>query len=222
VVAADEPHTDAQIEVRRRLADATRVVVERLVASAAPVDLLTNAAERMESFGDLLGGYPYGRTYKGYAEPANAPRPQEFFDHSPLSGKANPLAPPMRLEVVDDVVHGRVRFGAAYEGPPGCVHGGFVAAVFDEILGMANSLSGEPGMTGTLSVKYRKPTPLRVELRLEATLDRVDGRKRWCSARLHAGDVLCGEAEGLFIAIGLERFKDLLDRREKPGATPSG
>jgi acyl-coenzyme A thioesterase PaaI-like protein len=221
-VADDDPYTDAQIEVRRRLAGATRLVVERLVASTAPVDLLTNAAERMESFAELLGGYPHGRTYKGYAEPANAPRPQEFFDHSPLSGKANPLAPPMDLEVIDGVVHGRVRFGAAYEGPPGCVHGGFVAAVFDEILGMANSLSGEPGMTGTLSVKYRKPTPLRVELRLEATLDRVDGRKRWCSARLHAGDVLCGEAEGLFIAIGLERFKDLLDRREKPGATPSG
>jgi acyl-coenzyme A thioesterase PaaI-like protein len=221
-VADDDPYNDAQIEVRRRLAGATRLVVERLVASTAPVDLLTNAAERMESFAELLGGYPHGRTYKGYAEPANAPRPQEFFDHSPLSGKANPLAPPMDLEVIDGVVHGRVRFGAAYEGPPGCVHGGFVAAVFDEILGMANSLSGEPGMTGTLSVKYRKPTPLRVELRLEATLDRVDGRKRWCSARLHAGDVLCGEAEGLFIAIGLERFKDLLDRREKPGATPSG
>lgn len=221
-MADDDPYNDAQIEVRRRLAGATRLVVERLVASTAPVDLLTNAAERMESFAELLGGYPHGRTYKGYAEPANAPRPQEFFDHSPLSGKANPLAPPMDLEVIDGVVHGRVRFGAAYEGPPGCVHGGFVAAVFDEILGMANSLSGEPGMTGTLSVKYRKPTPLRVELRLEATLDRVDGRKRWCSARLHAGDVLCGEAEGLFIAIGLERFKDLLDRREKPGATPSG
>jgi acyl-coenzyme A thioesterase PaaI-like protein len=221
-VADDEdPHSDAQIEVRRRLADATRLVVERLVASTAPVDLLSNAAERMESFAELLGTYPHGRTYKGYAEAANAPKPQEFFDHSPLSGKANPLAPPVRLEVIGDVVHGSVRFGAAYEGPPGCVHGGFVAAVFDEILGMANSLSGEPGMTGTLSVKYRKPTPLRVDLRMEATLDRVDGRKRWCSARMYAGDVLCAESEGLFIAIGLERFKLLLDQREKPGATPS-
>jgi acyl-coenzyme A thioesterase PaaI-like protein len=220
-VAEDDPHSDAQVEVRRRLADATRLVIERLVASTAPVELLTNAAERMESFGELLGTYPYGRTYKGYAEPANAPKPQEFFDHSPLSGTANPLAPPVRLEVVDDVVHGRVRFGAAYEGPPGCVHGGFVAAVFDEILGLANTLSGEPGMTGTLSVKYRKPTPLRVDLRMEATLDRVDGRKRFCSARMYAGDALCAEAEGLFIAIGLERFKSLLDQRETPGATPS-
>jgi acyl-coenzyme A thioesterase PaaI-like protein len=211
---AHDAHTDEQVAERRRLAAATRLVVERLVASAAPVELLANAADRMEAFADLLGGYPYGRTYEGYAEPANAPKPEEFFDHSPLSGRANPLAPPVRLEVRGTTVYGEVRFGAAYEGPPGCVHGGYVAAVFDEILGMANSLGGQPGMTGTLTVKYRKPTPLRADLHLEATLDRTDGRKRWCSAKLYAGDVLCAEAEGLFIAIGFERFKALLAERE--------
>jgi acyl-coenzyme A thioesterase PaaI-like protein len=202
-------------EARRRLAAATRLVVERLVASGAPGDMLERASEQMEAFAETLGGYPYGRTYEGYAEPANAPKPEEFFDHSPLSGRANPIAPYMTMEVVDGVVHGRVRFGAAYEGPPGCVHGGFVAAVHDEILGMANSTSGRPGMTGTLTVKYRKPTPLGVELRLEATLDRVDGRKQFCSSKLYAGDVLCNDAEGIFVTIGFERFKELLDQRDE-------
>ena len=32
------------------------------------------------------------------------------------------------------------RFGAAYEGPPGSVHGGIIAAAFDEVLGMTQSL----------------------------------------------------------------------------------
>ena len=201
--------------MRRRLADASRLVIERLVASGAPADMLTVAAERMEAFAETLGAYPYGRTYEGYAEPANAPKPEEFFDHSPLSGRANPIAPPMKLEVVDGVVHGSVRFGAAYEGPPGCVHGGFVAAAHDEILGMANSTNGVPGMTGTLTVVYRKPTPLRVDLRLEATLVRVDGRKQYCSSKLWAGDVLCNEAEGIFVTIGLDRFKQLLAERER-------
>lgn len=204
-----------QVVVRRRLADASRLVIERLVASGAPADMLTTAAERMEAFAETLGGYPYGRTYEGYAEPANAPKPQEFFDHSPLSGSANPIAPPMRMEVVDGVVHGEIRFGAAYEGPPGCVHGGFVAAVHDEILGMANSTNGQPGMTGTLTVRYRQPTPLRTDLRLEATLDRVDGRKQYCTSKLWAGDVLCNEAEGIFVTIGLDRFKELLAKRER-------
>ncbi|MCU1373927.1 MAG: hypothetical protein JWO68_1213 [Actinomycetia bacterium] len=204
-------------DARRRLAAATRLVIERLVASGAPADMLERASEQMEAFAETLGGYPYGRTYEGYAEPANAPKPEEFFDHSPLSGRANPLAPYMTMEVVDRVVHGRVRFGHAYEGPPGCVHGGFVAAIHDEILGLANSINGQPGMTGTLTVKYRKPTPLGVELRLEATLDRVDGRKQFCSSKLYAGDVLCNEAEGIFVTIGFERFKALLDQRDARG-----
>jgi acyl-coenzyme A thioesterase PaaI-like protein len=199
---------------RRRLAAATRLVVERLVASGAPADMLERASEQMEAFGETLGGYPYGRTYEGYAEPANAPKPEEFFDHSPLSGRANPIAPYMTMEVVDGVVHGRVTFGGAYEGPPGCVHGGFVAAVHDEILGLANSTGGQPGMTGTLTVVYRKPTPLHTELRLEASLERVDGRKQFCSSKLYAGDVLCNEAEGIFVTIGQEKFKTLLEARD--------
>ena len=63
---------------------------------------------------------------------------------------------------------GLVRFGSAYEGPPGHVHGGFVAAAFDEVLGYVQSLGGRPGMTGTLTVRYRSPTPLYTELRFEA------------------------------------------------------
>lgn len=205
---------DASVLARRRLAAATRLVIERMVATGAPADMLTQAAERMEAFGDTLAGYPHGRTYQGYAEPANAPKPEEFFDHSPLSGRANPLAPFLTSEVREGVAHGVVTFGAAYEGPPGCVHGGFVAAVHDEILGLANATGGKPGMTGTLTVKYRKPTPLGVELRLEARLVRVDGRKQWCTSELYAGDILCNEAEGLFVTIGFDRFKELVAERD--------
>ena len=62
------------------------------------------------------------------------------------------------------MIKGTVTFGSAYEGPPGHVHGGYVAAAFDELLGMTQSLGGMPGMTGTLTVRYRRPTPLRTEL----------------------------------------------------------
>ena len=44
-----------------------------------------------------------------------------------------------------------VTFGSAYEGPPGCVHGGYVAAAFDEMLGFVQSLGGNPGMTARLT-----------------------------------------------------------------------
>ena len=206
------------LDARRRLAAAVRLVMERMVASTAPADMLDGAAERMEAFADMLAEYPYGRTYEGFAEPANAPRPGEFFDHSPLSGTANPVAAPMKLWVVDDrTVHGSVRFTGAYEGPPGSLHGGFVAAVHDEILGLANSLNGSPAMTGTLTVVYRKPTPLYTDLRLEATFDGADGRKQYCSSRLYAGDALCNEADGIFVTIDRQRFIDLVAERNARG-----
>ena len=53
---------------------------------------------------------------------------------------------------------GVVTFGDAYEGPPGCVHGGFIAASFDEMLGFVAGATGKPGMTarlvGQLSVAH--------------------------------------------------------------------
>ncbi len=96
---------------------------------------------------------------------------------------------------------GSAVFGSAYEGPPGAVHGGYVAAAFDEVLGYVQSMSGSPGMTGTLTVKYRKPTPIHTELFFEAELLRVEGRKIFTHGELFAGDLLTAEADGLFISV---------------------
>jgi acyl-coenzyme A thioesterase PaaI-like protein len=115
---------------------------------------------------------------------------------------------------------GSATFGAAYEGPPGCVHGGYVAAAFDEVLGSTQSLSGSPGMTGRLTVSYRSPTPLETDLRFIGWLERVDGRKIFTRGELWADDRLCAEAEGLFISIRAGQFADLKaerDRRQAAG-----
>src|SRR5947209_2294161 len=85
-----------------------------------------------------------------------------------------------------------------------------LAAAFDEVLGMAQSLGGQPGMTGTLTIRYRRPTPLHTDLRFEATLDRTEGRKLFTSGRLHAGDTLCAEAEGLFIQVDFAKIAELM------------
>jgi acyl-coenzyme A thioesterase PaaI-like protein len=87
-----------------------------------------------------------------------------------------------------------------YEGPPSCLHGGLIAAGFDEVLGFAQSLSGQPGMTGKLEVRYRSPTPLFEEVTYEGWLVKVDGRKIFTEGTLKAGDRLCAEASGLFIS----------------------
>jgi acyl-coenzyme A thioesterase PaaI-like protein len=153
--------------------------------------------------------------YEGFAEAANVGGAQAaFFDHSPLIGRANPLAPPLEITVEDDRVVGEVTFGSPYEGPPGCVHGGYVAAAFDEVLGAAQSLSGRPGMTGTLTVRYRQPTPLHTPLRFVGVLTGVEGRKIFTRGESWAGDQLTAEAEGIFVSVPRERMEELRARRD--------
>ncbi len=202
-------------EQKRRLAAAMRRVIERLVVSNAPEDELRRAAEQLERYAEHLKSHPRLRHFEGYAESANAGDVGAFFDQSPFIGLANPLAPPITIGLDDE---GRavasVVFGSAYEGPPGCVHGGFVAAAFDEVLGFAQSRSGSPGFTGTLTVRYRSPTPLHRELRFEGWIDRQEGRKIFARGTVHAGERLCAEAEGIFVSARPEKFQELLAARE--------
>ena len=115
---------------------------------------------------------------------------------------ANPFAPPIRLAVANGKVLGHANFGVAFEGAPGIVHGGFIAAAFDQVLYMAQSITGIPAVTATLAVHYRKPAPLLTELVFEGMVDRVEGRKIFTRGTVAANGVLTAEAEGLFIAVG--------------------
>ncbi len=191
---------------RRRLAAAMRAVVERMVVCEATEAELDGAAALLEAFADRLAGYPRMDRLWGFAESANAGDVHALFDRSPLIGLSNPLAPPMMLEAVGDTVRGRAVFGAAYEGPPGHVHGGWIAAAFDEVLGFAQSLTGNPGMTASLTVRYRRPTPLARELDFVGRVDRVDGRKIFTNADVRCDGEVTAEAEGLFVSVDPERF----------------
>lgn len=208
----------------RRLADSMRIIIERLMDTAAPTEKLIEAADELARVALTFDQFQVGGEYVGFAEAANVGAAlQAIFEHSPFIGRANPLAPPMQLQEIDGKVHGRVVFGAAYEGPPGCLHGGYIAASFDELLGAAQSLYGNPGMTGTLTVKYRSPTPLHTELHLVGEIDHVEGRKIFTSGTLSAGngdgtERLCAEAEGIFISIDLARFAALKAARDERSA----
>jgi acyl-coenzyme A thioesterase PaaI-like protein len=184
------------------------------VPSNAPEEELRRAAEGLERYAEALAAHPRLRYAHGYAESAMAGDVGAFFDQSPMIGLANPLAPPIAISQTGErSARGSVRFGSAYEGAPGCVHGGFVAAAFDEVLGFVQSLGGQPGMTGTLTIVYRKPTPLHTQLHFDGTLVRTEGRKIFTEGRLTAGDLLCAEATGIFVSIARERFEDLEVRR---------
>jgi acyl-coenzyme A thioesterase PaaI-like protein len=198
----------------RHVADALRSVIDRIVATTAPIEVFQGVAHDLESIAARLAEHPQGNLFIGFAEAANRGDSDGPFDNSPLMGLSNPLAPPLHLTMESDRVVGTARFGSAYEGPPGCVHGGYIAAAFDEVLGLVQSLSGRPGMTGRLTIHYRSPTPLHEELRWEARIDRIEGRKIICTGEVFAGERLCAEAEGLFVSVDFEKLKAMLEERD--------
>ena len=116
-------------------------------------------------------------------------------------GLRNPIAPP--LTIVQDKVEGSASseffLNALSEGPPGKVHGGVAALVLDQIFGEAAAAGGTPGMTGTLTLRYRKPTALGA-MSAKAWVSSAAGIKTIVKGWLKDADgEITVEAEGLFI-----------------------
>ena len=199
----------------RRAADAVRRLIVALSVTPASIDELDRIAVAVDAIAEQVpSGRPDDLVVPGDFSVISATairQSHRLRERSPFIGQANPVAPPMRVTFAEDVISATVTLGSLYEGPPGCVHGGFVAALFDEVLGAAQVYSGKAGMTGRLTVHYRSPTPLDQELRLTAKLIRVEGRKILCTATLHVGERLCADAEGLFVTIDMEKVRSMLE-----------
>ena len=114
-------------------------------------------------------------------------------------GIRNALAPPLFTHRDSE---GRIsadfHLGAAYEGPPGHVHGGVAALILDHVLGEAASPDRQPRFTGTITMRYLRPTKLG-SLRTEAIRIRSEGVKTYCSGHIADAEGITVEAEGVFI-----------------------
>ncbi len=211
----DDPTDRLSGDTRLEVADACRSVIDQLASSTADSEKFAAARDLLRQTVDVLASESHGRPYEGAEASLAAYQEHLFIDHSPLVGPLNPLAPPIDMSADGTTVTGMVTFGDAYEGPPGCVHGGFIAASFDEILGFSQGLTGKPGMTARLVINYRSPTPLHQPLRFTGDIDRVEGRKIFVRGELRvvADDRLCAEAEGLFLSMNPEVFDRLMRNR---------
>jgi acyl-coenzyme A thioesterase PaaI-like protein len=89
------------------------------------------------------------------------------------------------------------------------VHGGWVAALLDQLLGSANIVSGHPAMTGQLTIRYRAGTPYGVPLLLRARTDSVEGRRVHASGEITVAGKVTAEAKGLFILPTAERVAEI-------------
>ena len=134
-----------------------------------------------------------------------------------VAGPANPTSVEMRTWIVDGGAEADVEFGAAFEGAPGRVHGGVVAAVFDDLVGAAMAQARSPGFTGRLTVHYRAPTPIERPVRFRAWLGSRDGRKLHVHGDARLDDTVLATADAIMVLVDLDHFRtqagDLLARR---------
>jgi hypothetical protein len=122
-----------------------------------------------------------------------------YLDHATDIGAFNPCFPEYRFDHLDaEAASGQVTFPLVYEGPPGLVHGGFLAVFFDCVIQHQNCLVGLSGKTRSLNVTFRRPTPVLTDLRFDIARSEVD-RGITSTARLLLDDeVLCiGEVNTL-------------------------
>jgi hypothetical protein len=116
-----------------------------------------------------------------------------------LIGLRNPIAPPLSVNHdADGLVWSDFILGAPYEGPPGHVHGGVCAMILDHVLGATAHKPGRPAVTGTLSVRYLRGTPLG-PLHAGARVERVEGVKTFASGHIADAQGITVQAEGVFI-----------------------
>lgn len=132
--------------------------------------------------------------------------PNVGFPDGLVTGRANPMGfgAVMRREADEAVL--TVTLGSAFEGAPGRAHGGVVATLIDETMGMVLHIVGTPAFTGRLTVNYRAPTPLHQPLEARSRLAHRDGRKLWITAELRQGETLLADADSVFIAVGPNQF----------------
>jgi acyl-coenzyme A thioesterase PaaI-like protein len=114
-------------------------------------------------------------------------------------GVRNPTAPPLVIhQDSDGGVFTDFHLGAAYEGPPGHVHGGVAALILDHVLGEAASSAEKPRLTGTITLRYLRTTRLG-PLHAEARIDRTEGVKTFAVGHLADDEGVTVQAEGVFI-----------------------
>lgn len=201
----------------RSLADGVRRLNDAVVTHTASADETASLSEAVHALADRMEVHrpdaPLLR-YAGGEHPEDL-EPHDVFPYDPVLGVYNPLALPVEVEYREGKAIGTARFTTPYEGPPGCVHGAILAGVFDQVFNVANIMGGTAGPTTHLSLRYRRPTPLHVDLCFEAWVEEVSEDRVESRGQVRHGDEVTVEAVGRFKILQRDQVLNLV-------STPDG
>jgi|GEM_PF-288403 hypothetical protein len=186
---------------RERASIALRRLIAAVVDSECEIsDALVQQLEvSVAKLGTEHSGSRFGITEGGAV-------PEFPMGTHPVIGMANPIAPPMLVDLEGEIVVGRTMYNAAYEGLPGSVYGGFLTAAFDAVLGIRAALEGTPCSAVSLNTRIKAPTPLHTTVTYQATLRAVDDRKLFVEGTLSTAEgEITAEVDGVFLAVNRDK-----------------
>ena len=199
---------------RFAVAAAMRRLGHALVAHELDRETLEAMGQQIEAFADLAESDPERpnaltaagpKLFLDSAAPGVSPRSERFPDGL-VSGRANPMGFGARVSRDDADAVLQVTLGAAFEGAPGRAHGGVVATLIDETMGMVLAIVGAPAYTARLTVNYRAPTPVGEPLEARARLVSRRGRKLVITGELRCASQLLADADALFLIVEPANF----------------
>ena len=212
MAAANNPHDMCSQEAtywqaRQRLASATRALNEKLVSTDIDPELAAALTEKIEG---LAAELSQAQQVTGLVDMAKRSQRGTIDDVMgelvSVGGRSHPCSPELRWQEASNRITGTVKFSQAFEGPPGHVHGGWVAGVLDHLMGMTHVRTGHPGMTGGLSVRYLKPTPLNQRIEVSAQATELDDKRTEVKAEMRFGETTTAKAEAIFVRVDREKF----------------
>lgn len=120
------------------------------------------------------------------------PDQRVYLAHAFDVGAFNPAVPEYEFEHLDaETASGTVTFPLVYEGPPGLVHGGFLAVFFDCVIQHQSCAVQRAGRTRSLLIRYRRPTPILTPLRFDIVRSESDRGIESTARLMHDDVVLC-------------------------------
>lgn len=131
----------------------------------------------------------------------------EFDPFSPGGGYLHPASVGFDARLVDDsTLIATATVGPMFQGPPGRVHGGILALLVDEILGMLMVVGDLQAFTARLDVSYLAAAPIDTELTFRAEVGELEGRNLTIRAEGTSPEGKFLEAEGLFITVDMAKI----------------
>jgi acyl-coenzyme A thioesterase PaaI-like protein len=183
-------------ETHELLTAAVRRLIDATIRTEVEADAIAAATDQIEAATAHLSDALMPGSFGVKATPDGRP----IALGNVVIGQRNPVAPPLVIEYsADGTVYTEFELGAAYEGPPGHVHGGVCALILDHVLGATAHQPGKPAVTGTLTLRYKRGTQLHQPLRAQAHIDRVEGTKTFAVGSITDSEGVTVEAEGIFI-----------------------